>query len=559
MEQVALNLMADLFSDKIAATGTPGDSSNQLFRSLLEKSANSGKASSLNRGDRAAEETGTATMESGLRRLGLPLGQLRLPKSAIPELTALLEGQGFNKEEIQSLIASLSEKDGSIRIDRLFARLQKSEKSGKDNESLVIDAKDIPQIGEALAAMGLGAGKIKEIIESAFTRKGELSLEKLSGSLSANLPGVDSKLLLSSILERSQVQGSAKDVSKIAADPDVRKLVNDLAKASGQDGQKQIREEIGALLREKGMQPQEVKSFLESLTVSHARTISKNAGVDPEGARKAEADAKALMEKVVISSDRKPATDETRERILQILQKEKGLGKDALKKEWLQEEGISKTSSGEQRAKSVTVDPVRVSEAKKTALENGEAVGSRKAAQIDSKAGQTVEGITGDLSVRLQRVSSEAVAATSTREAVSLPDPLPKVIERMLWMIQGGEQKGRIHISPPELGRLDIDLVIKQGHLQAQLRAENPHVKELLDANLGQLKQQLADSGLVIDRFDVMIGLEQNPFSKEQAWTAGHQKGHSSRREDEEESSSKTETGKPLAQRLSLSQIDMLV
>jgi len=552
MEQVALTLMADLFSDKIAATGsTPGDPSNQLFQSLLEKSANSGKASSLNRSDRAGEETGTATLESSLRRLGLPLGQLRLPKSAIPELAALLEGQGFNKEEIQSLIASLSEKDGSIRIDRLFARLQKSEKSGKDNESLVIDAKDIPQIGEALAAMGLGAGKIKEIIESAFTRKGELSLEKLSGSLSASLPGVDSKSLLSSILERSQIQGSAKDVSRIAADPDVKRLVNDLALTSGQDGQKQIREEIGALLREKGMKPQEVKSFLETLTVSHARTISKSAGVDPEGARKAEADAKALME---------PAVDEPRERILQILQKEKGLGKDGVKNEWFQEEGISKTSSGEQRAKSVTVDPMRVSEAKKTTLENGEAVGSRKPAQSDSKAGQTVEGITGDLSaVRLQKVSSGAVAATSTRESVSLPDPLPKVIERMLWMIQGGEQKGRIHISPPELGRLDIDVVIKQGHLQAQLRAENPHVKELLDANLGQLKQQLADSGLVIDRFDVMIGLEQNPFSREQAWTAGHQRGHSSRREDEEESSSKTETGKPLTQRLSLSQIDMIV
>ena len=81
-------------------------------------------------------------------------------------------------------------------------------------------------------------------------------------------------------------------------------------------------------------------------------------------------------------------------------------------------------------------------------------------------------------------------------------------------MIQGGEQKGRIHISPPELGRLDIDLVIKQGHLQAQLSAESPQVKELIEANLGQLKQHLADIGLVIDRFDVMVGLDQNPFTK---------------------------------------------
>jgi len=559
MEQISLNLTTDLFSDRPAGvSGTPGDPAGQLFRSLLEKSASSAKESSTNR--QAARGTdsakGTAALEEALRQLGLPLGQLRLPGSAVPELVALLEKQGFKREEIQSLIASLSDKDGSIRIDRLLARLQKSENPGRKSEGSVLDAKDIPLVGEALAAMGVGAGKIKEIMERSITKKGELSLERLSGALATNLPGVDSKALLSSILERGQIQASDKGAARIAADPDVKRLLNDLSLASNQDAQKQIREEIGRLLREKGMQPQEVKSFTETLTASHARTLSKCSVVDPDASKKAEADARGVMEKIVLGSERKPATDESRERVIKILEKEKALGKSGLKNEWLQEDGISKASSGEHRAKLVTADPMGASEVKgKSAPEA--TVGARK---LDAGTGQAVEGMTSDLSgIRVQKSSLDAVTATQIKETVSLPDPLPKLIDKMLLMMQGGEQKGRIHITPPELGRLDIDLVIKQGHMQAQLRAENPHVKELLDANLPQLKQQLADLGLVVERFDVMIGMEQNPFSKEQTWTAGHRKEHSSRREDREESSSNAEAGVVPAQRLSLTQIDMLV
>ena len=62
-------------------------------------------------------------------------------------------------------------------------------------------------------------------------------------------------------------------------------------------------------------------------------------------------------------------------------------------------------------------------------------------------------------------------------------------------------------IHPPELGRLDLDLSIKQGHLQAQLSAESTLVKELIEANLNHLRQQLSDQGLVVDKFEVMIGL----------------------------------------------------
>jgi flagellar hook-length control protein FliK len=571
MEQVGLNLLADLFSDKIAMAGNgPTDPGNQLFRGLLEKSVHSGKGAGMAEmqgGAQGPEEPETgAAMLAGLQRVGLPMGQLRLPRSAVPDLIRLLERQGFQRDEIRSLIASLSDKDGSIRMDRLLARLSKNERPGRGQQDLVIQAKDIPAVGEALAAMGLGAGKIKEVIESALNQKGELSLEKLTGALSATVPGQDMKTILPSILERARIQGAAKIEPGAMADPEVKRLVKDLSDSPGQDGQRQIREEIARLLRDKGLPPQEVKNFLETLTAGHAKSLTMKGAGDPDALKKAEADAKEIAGKVVLGAERRQPLDEWREKILQILQKEKS-GKEPLQKNWFHEEGPLKPSPGEQvkpgepKPRAVAVDPVRSVEGRHSSVsEQPQARGVRKENPADSRSGIPKEVMPSDLSaVRIRKESVEPVSAARSKDAVALPDPLPKILDRMLWMIQGGEQKGRIHISPPELGRLDLDLVIKHGHLQAQLSAENPQVKELIEANLGQLKQHLADMGLVIDRFDVMVGLEQNPFSREQAWTAGNRRGGSSRKDGEAEAPLQPEPAAPVRRGHSMSQIDVHV
>ena len=97
-------------------------------------------------------------------------------------------------------------------------------------------------------------------------------------------------------------------------------------------------------------------------------------------------------------------------------------------------------------------------------------------------------------------------------------------------MIRGGEQKGTLHISPPELGRLDLDLVIKNGHLQANLSAENPAVKEIIESNLNQLKQQLADQGFVVEKFEVMVGQDGRSFRDNTDGTAGGRRGHGAKK-----------------------------
>lgn len=585
MEELAqLNLLMDLFGDKTTGKAKmPGDIGESLFRNLLERNNQSTAESDWRRSpyedslrasaQREKEKGRLARLEQGVLQLGVPAGQLRLPRSAVPKLTQLLEAQGLGREEINSLIASVTDRDGSLRLDRLMAHLQSIRKQAKsDEDRKVIPAKDIPLLGEALLAMGVGPGQVKEVIEKSLNQKGEVSLERLSGALGKLLPGQSGNDLLASLLERYPIETNLKAAQKGSADSEVKKMVKDFTEASGQDTQKKVKEGIGQLLREKGVPPQEVKSFLETLTVGHGRTLSRKAETGQTGAEKAdaEASAKAVMEKVVLRTDPRRPSEEWREKILAILQNERGLPRESLERQWFHQEALARPSGGEalkgleQKVAVLQAEGVRISEGRlRGGLEAGQGnlAGDQKKSQLESKPAVSFkETLPGEgTPVRLQRETAETAAIHSTKNAVALPDPLPKVLDKMLWMAQSGEQKGTIHISPPELGRLDLDVVIRQGHLQAHLSAENPQVKEILEANMGQLKQHLTDLGFVVDRFDVLVGLEDRSFAREQGRAAGQGRGRSGGRRAQRGSVAAVEESRGREWISGLSQIDMLV
>jgi hypothetical protein len=580
MEELGqLNLLMDLFGEKATGkTKVPGDIGETLFRNLLEKNNQSlGETGwrrslyedSLKSSAQQAEDGRLAKLDQGVRQLGIPIGQLRLPKSAVPQLTKLLEAQGLGTEKIQTLIASVTDRDGSLRLDRLMAKLEAIRKETKsDEDRKVINAKDIPRLGEALLAMGMGVGQVKEVIEKSLNQKGEVALDRLSGFLDKLIPGQSGKALL----ERYSIEANLKAAQKGSADSEVKQMVKDFTEAASQDVQKKVKEEIGQLLREKGVPPQEVKSFLETLTVGYGRTLSKKAETGQTGAEKAEGDAsaKAVMEKVVLRTEAKRTSDEWRDKILSILQKEQGVPKQGLERQWFHQEALARTSGGEalktieQKLAAIQTEGVRIPEAKtRTGLDAGQAIpaGAEKKTQADGKPTLSFkEVLPGEgTAVRLQREGAEMTSIHTGKNAVALPDPLPKVLDKMVWMAQSGEQKGTIHISPPELGRLDLDVVIKQGHLQANLSAENPQVKEIIEANMGQLKQHLTDLGFVVDRFSVMVGLEDRSFAREQGRASGQGRGRSGGRHASRESVAAIEDTVRRDPVPGLSQVDMRV
>jgi hypothetical protein len=220
------------------------------------------------------------------------------------------------------------------------------------------------------------------------------------------------------------------------------------------------------------------------------------------------------------------------EKIFEILQGERLLITKDSNKNWFQEQGDMRLNltellkPGDQNVKISLLHQISGNKAR-TSLENVE---HRTKNSNDPKSDPQIKETFGtDFS--LLKTDKDLLRVGSVNQSKSphnLPQPLPKIFDRMIWMIRGGEQRGRIMINPPELGRLDLDLAVKHGHLQAHLSAESVLVKELIEANLSQLKQQLSDQGLVVDRFEVMVGLDDRRFKEGKMWAENDNKRSSS-------------------------------
>jgi flagellar hook-length control protein FliK len=100
------------------------------------------------------------------------------------------------------------------------------------------------------------------------------------------------------------------------------------------------------------------------------------------------------------------------------------------------------------------------------------------------------------------------------------------------FLISSGESRATIQLHPPELGRVQVDLVVHDNQVTAKINTENASVKEVILTNLDQLKSNLANAGTQINKFEVEVGgfknhLEQH-FSREKGGN-GYKQGNSGR------------------------------
>jgi flagellar hook-length control protein FliK len=72
-------------------------------------------------------------------------------------------------------------------------------------------------------------------------------------------------------------------------------------------------------------------------------------------------------------------------------------------------------------------------------------------------------------------------------------------------MLMKGASRIVITLEPPNLGTLNMDVRVQHDMVRMVLIADNNEVKQVLHANLDQLKTALQGQGLNIDRFDVLV------------------------------------------------------
>ena len=220
-----------------------------------------------------------------------------------------------------------------------------------------------------------------------------------------------------------------------------------------------------------------------------------------------------------IKPNQKWTTKKGLNKVIDILEKEKfSIVKNSEKSNFTENNTLKQESIGHLTKKDT-----------KTGLEQLIDQSARKPLDKSTQGGVNNSNIKDDVqankifSNELQSIIAEKQILQSTKisqvkQTYSFPEPLPKIFNHMVWMARAGEQKSRIRINPPELGRLDLNLTVKNGHLQAIVSAESLVVKELIETNLNQLRQQLTDQGFTVDKFEVMVGLDDKGQKENSMW-----------------------------------------
>ena len=104
--------------------------------------------------------------------------------------------------------------------------------------------------------------------------------------------------------------------------------------------------------------------------------------------------------------------------------------------------------------------------------------------------------------------SAELFSAKGTQAGPSRPfqaDILSQVIERAALGLKNGQTSIRINLKPEELGQLRMQVKIENNQVMIKILAETPLVKDIIETNVGQLRAELQNQGLQIEKFDVSV------------------------------------------------------
>jgi len=87
---------------------------------------------------------------------------------------------------------------------------------------------------------------------------------------------------------------------------------------------------------------------------------------------------------------------------------------------------------------------------------------------------------------------------------------LADIIEKAVWRQENGESQARIQLKPSFLGHLHLNVITNQLKVTVEIRAETLMSRDFLEMNLHVLKAELQESGLEIEKIDVLVDTDLN-------------------------------------------------
>ena len=153
----------------------------------------------------------------------------------------------------------------------------------------------------------------------------------------------------------------------------------------------------------------------------------------------------------------------------------------------------------------------------------GEVTGKIKAEQ----KGKIISGEKGNEEISLTGVNAAGSGSASTEKINDVsPD---KIIGQITNEIKeaAANDGGRVKITlnPPSLGKLEMDVTVRNGKVEVVLVADNKDVQQTLNTHIDKLKGSLQNQGLTIDRCDVFMQDKREEYQQSFSQQAFYQPG----------------------------------
>jgi flagellar hook-length control protein FliK len=151
------------------------------------------------------------------------------------------------------------------------------------------------------------------------------------------------------------------------------------------------------------------------------------------------------------------------------------------------------------------IEPQSAGGALQDALASGTGSGSAASpSAIDALAAQ------GGIAAR--HATNARPAAIALASPVGSPPWRDEVAARVSWMIDNGEQRASLTLSPENLGPLEVRIAVREGEASVWFGASQPETRAALELAMPRLREMLASSGLSLTNSGVFSDSPRDPY-----------------------------------------------
>lgn len=459
---------------------------------------------------------------------------------SVPDASAIqkiAQDAGMTEAQLAQLMEQLENQDGEFGLVDFLEMFSRHFASMQDQQPVAVPETELPFLDSLLERLGISPEELKQIGEAAVAGDNTLDLEKfLEGLKSIDQEGITSlsdweaeqlqNLLAEAGVSEAQQRALLPERFPTWQDPNLEGQTVDLTLSR----LKNMLEQGVADAKANRLQA-DLPAFLADLDslLSQAGFEEQGAGWTPAVQESVTAVFDKLMESVDLSKvsvQKAPADSNTFKK-----SEVQAVGEED-EETW--EETIKAAGDSDSEAAIVRnkENPARQNQGK--AGEQGHkgepALGFGKAAEQAGVATEHVQRT--DSASPAQQAVEAAAPATETRNSVPTPRMPLEVQQQTFNQINQGVLQGLknqehhlvMKLYPKELGEVKVELLVRNEQVAVSFAMENSKVKETLESNMEQFKENMAEKGFILEECMVSLnkGDDQNEAWQkfEQAWKA---------------------------------------